>query len=80
MFVGVLYEHKNVITLVNAMPEVLKNNLDAKLLIIGRGTQYNEIKNRIKELELEKSVIMKGFIEDINLTHTEHIWMFLINS
>lgn len=66
LFVGVLYKHKNVITLVNAMPEILKINPDTKLLIIGDGVQYNEIKNRVHELELEKSVIMKGFIEDIN--------------
>jgi glycosyltransferase involved in cell wall biosynthesis len=65
LFVGVLYTHKNAITLVNAMPEILKNHPDAKLLIIGDGDQYNEIRNRVHELELEKSVIMKGFIEDV---------------
>ena len=66
LFVGVLYKHKNAITLVNAMPDILKNNSDTKLLIIGGGNQYNEIKNRIKELKIEKSVIMGGFIEGVN--------------
>lgn len=65
LFVGVLYKHKNAITLVNAMPEILKNNPDVKLLIIGGGDQYNEIRNRVHELELEESVLMGGFIEDV---------------
>ena len=66
LFVGVLYEHKNVITLVNAIPPILKNNNGVRLLIIGRGEQSTNIKNRISELKIEKSIIMKNYVEDIN--------------
>lgn len=66
LFVGILYKHKNVINLVNAMPKILENNNNVKLLIIGRGDQYNKIRNRIKELKLEDSIFMKHYVKDIS--------------
>lgn len=66
LFVGMLYKHKNVLTLIDAMPSILKNNKNAKLLIIGRGDQYTEITNRIDELGIKTSVIIKKYVEDIN--------------
>lgn len=66
LFVGILYEHKNVITLVNAMPKILENNNNMKLLIMGKGDQYNEIIKRIKEFKIEDFVVIKDYVEDIN--------------
>lgn len=66
LFVGILYRHKNVITLVDAIPHILKHNNNVKLLIIGRGDQLEEIKNRIKELKIEDFIIMKDYVVDIN--------------
>lgn len=66
LFVGILHKHKDVITLIDAIPRVVRKNKNIKFLIIGRGDEYEKMISRITELNIEKYVIIKKFVENIN--------------
>jgi len=66
LFVGILHKHKDVITLINAIPRVIRKNKNIKFLIVGRGDEYEKMTSRIAELNIEKRVIVKKFVENIN--------------
>ena len=66
LYVGILYRHKDILTLIDAIPKVLRNNGYVKFLIIGRGDQYKEMIEKIKELKMDDYVITKEFVEDIS--------------
>jgi len=65
LFISILYKFKDPITLVNAIPRVVKICNNVKFLIIGGGEMYDEILYRIKELRMEKYVITMKFVEDV---------------
>ena len=51
--------------LIEAMPEILKQRTDAKLVIIGNDGGYEaELKNLIKKLDLDGKVILTGFFDN----------------
>lgn len=58
--VGRLDKSKRIDELVKAFSKI--DNKKTKLYIIGDGAEYNNIKNLITELELEKRVIMLGYL------------------
>jgi glycosyltransferase involved in cell wall biosynthesis len=65
LFVGYLWKHKDILTLINAIPKVLKEKKEIRFLIIGRGPQFKEMMIRIKTLRVEDFVIIKEYVEDI---------------
>ena len=65
-FVGRLEYQKNPSFLVDIFDETKKQKENAVLLIIGTGSLEKTIKNRIKELKLDKSVIFLGNIANVN--------------
>lgn len=56
---------KNHKYLLEVFHEVIKEKPKSVLLLVGAGTMENEIVNKIKELGLEKNVIMTGIRKDI---------------
>ena len=56
--------HEDLILAFSGLPEYIKNN--NKIFIIGTGNEKNliKIKKKIKDLNLEQNVILKGFIDD----------------
>ena len=65
-YTGVWRNHKNVVGLLKAF-HILKNTLGGKYDLVLGGKEdpyYPEIKETIKELDLEKSIIAPGFIPD----------------
>ena len=50
--------------LLTAFAEVLKKIPDAKLVLAGGGPEENTLKTQIQKLNIEKSVILKGFIKN----------------
>jgi len=65
LFVGRLTAVKGVQNLVEAMPKILKDYPDAKLVILGVGEMENDLRRRIKELNLKDKVIMRAeFVEE----------------
>lgn len=60
LFVGNLYPHKNVMTLLDAMYSILVSYPFAHLQIVGDGGDYTRLSNKIKEKKLEKNVELVG--------------------
>ena len=66
LFVGKLWEHKDVLTLIEAVPKVLKKCNNLKVIVVGDGPLYNSMIKKIKELGIKEHVIVKKFVEDIS--------------
>ena len=62
---GRMIERKGQMDVVNAMPEILKEEPDAVLLIAGHGSFERELKKRVKELNLEDNVQILGRRHDV---------------
>lgn len=67
LFVGRLAPEKGITYLIEAMPEVIKSNPKTKLMIIGSGTLEEEIKNRVKELNIQDNIIFMGWVNHDDL-------------
>jgi len=67
LFVGRLVEKKGVRYLIDAMPKVVQRYSETKLLIIGSGPLENELKNQVKNLNLENNIIFTGAIPNKEL-------------
>lgn len=67
IFVGRLSEKKGVSYLIEAMPLVLDEFPNAKLLIIGKGELGGELQARVNSLRLEQSIIFLGAVPNKEL-------------
>jgi L-malate glycosyltransferase len=63
--VGALVAHKGQKYLIDAMPRVLREVPDAHLVIFGEGGLRAALERQIKELHLEKQILLAGFREDV---------------
>lgn len=64
--VGRFFPQKNHEFLVEVFSEVCKLDKDAVLMLVGGGELENNIKNKIKELNIEDRVIFTGVRSDVN--------------
>lgn len=64
LFVGRMITQKGVPYLIDAMPLVLNKHPDTKLLLVGRGNALEALKNKVKAMGLEKSVIFSGYMTE----------------
>lgn len=62
---GRIEKVKNQISLIKAFKLVLKKHPDAKLWILGRGSEEENLKKLIKKLKLESNVFLLGFKQNI---------------
>lgn len=64
--VGRLHKDKNFEVLINTFKNILNHNQDKKfeLIILGEGSHRSQLETLIKNLDLEKKVILKGFVEN----------------
>ncbi|MQL52325.1 DUF1957 domain-containing protein [Desulfofundulus thermobenzoicus] len=65
VFLGRLVPEKGVQVLLEAMPTVLGEVKDARLLVAGRGPYEEYLKSRAAELEISSSVEFVGFVDDV---------------
>lgn len=63
LFVGVLYPHKNIVMLIDSMHYILKKFPKAHLQIVGNGSEYLSLKQKIKKEKLESNIELLGNIE-----------------
>lgn len=63
--VGALVPHKGQKYLVEAMPLVLREVPDAHVIVFGEGELRGALERQIKELHLEKHVLLPGFRPDV---------------
>lgn len=68
LFVGTLSPHKNIERIVEAFNEIKRNGYDYQLVICGKkGWLYEEIFNKVKELNLESEVVFTDYVTDEEL-------------
>jgi glycosyltransferase involved in cell wall biosynthesis len=77
--VGALVAHKGQKFLVEAMAAVRRRVPDAQLVIFGEGDLRDPLTRQIKELGLEKHVVLAGFREDV-LALTKSADLFVMSS
>ncbi|MDT0644581.1 glycosyltransferase family 4 protein [Zunongwangia sp. F363] len=73
-YVGTIDYHKKMPLLIEAFADLLKENLEAQLVILGDGPALSDLVTEVAELGIEKDVILKGWVahEQIN----EHLNCF----
>lgn len=64
IYMGALYPEFGSDLAIRALGEIKKKIPDATLHIIGGGDGLERLKNLVKKLNLEKSVVLYGFVED----------------
>lgn len=64
--VGHLANVKNQSFLISLMPEILKKNKNAKLLLLGEGEDRQKLEKQIIDLDLSKNIIMTGNVTDVH--------------
>ena len=64
LYVGRIAKEKSIEILLDAFKKVKENNLKARLCIIGKGPQAEEIENIIKENKLEDTILFLGSKEN----------------
>ena len=62
IFVGSFYEWHDVATLVEAFSNINNKNSEARLLLVGDGTNKTKIENLVSRLGLDKAVIFTGSV------------------
>jgi len=60
-----LNEVKGHVYILEALKKLVDDNINAKLIIAGTGDYKDKICEKIKELSLEKNVVMAGFVKDV---------------
>lgn len=64
VFQGRFHPQKGVLELIDIWRMVRDQKSDAKLVMIGDGPLMKDVKNKIRKLNLEDSIILKGFLFD----------------
>ncbi|SFF95151.1 TIGR04063 family PEP-CTERM/XrtA system glycosyltransferase [Neptunomonas qingdaonensis] len=59
-FIGSFYAYEGLLLLLDALPEIIRNNADIRLLLVGGGLQNDLIHEKIKALNLQDFVITTG--------------------
>ncbi len=67
LYAGRLVYEKGVQYLIGAMPKILQNYHDAKLVIAGKGGMYDELKAQVEYLGLSNKVYFTGYMDHKSL-------------
>lgn len=62
---GRLISEKGFKILIDAFAKLLNDFPDLRLVILGEGKLRGELENQIKELKIERNVILKGFVNNV---------------
>ena len=62
LYVGRLKKYKSIETAIDAMPGIVKQIPDAKLIILGHGDHLHVLQERVNKLRLDGTVEFKGFV------------------
>lgn len=68
LFMGRLVNEKGVQHLIDAMPKVLANYNDAKLVIAGKGGMIDELREKVSFLGIENKVYFAGYLNSKQVT------------
>ena len=71
LYVGRLVYEKGIQNLIAAMPKVLNNYHDSKLIIAGKGGMIDELRDEVRRLNIENKVYFTGYL---NLTQVTKMY------
>lgn len=72
MYVGTAFPHKNLPVLIDALPQIVKNNPDIKLVLAGKTEKhYLELQGYAAKSPVRDHIIFTGFVPDESLK-----WLF----
>src|SRR6185295_11184586 len=77
--VAALVAHKGQRHLINAVPLVLREEPDARFVILGEGPLRATLEHQVKTLHLEKHVVLPGFRDDV-LSCIKAVDLFVMSS
>ena len=63
--VGSFSKNKNQIFLIELLAKLMKTNSNYKLVLVGKGKEEENLRRRVKELNLEKNVVFAGVRKEI---------------
>jgi len=63
LFSGAMYHHRGIDELLETVPTIIKNIPDAKIILLGQGPEMEKLKQIVKEKEISKNVIFRGWID-----------------
>lgn len=61
-FIGSFFYTKGILQLFKFMPEILRNNPDVSLLLVGNGPLYDDLKKKIADYGLENQIVLTGWL------------------
>ena len=73
LYVGRLVPEKGVALLLHAFAELKRRGVKIKLVIVGQGPQFNELRSLSQQLGVAASVYFTGYIPDEEVNHLYHI-------
>lgn len=59
-FIGSFYAYEGIPLILEALPEIIKQQPDVRVLLVGGGPQEQVIKDRVRQLKLESYVVFTG--------------------
>lgn len=59
-FIGSFYAYEGLLLLLDALPDIIKHQPNVRLLLVGGGPQVQQVKHKIKSLNLQDFVILAG--------------------
>lgn len=70
IFIGRIAHEKNIFYLFDCFRMVVKKIPNTRLIIVGNGPQFEEVKQKVKSLGLSKKIILKGKIDHDKLINS----------
>lgn len=67
LFLGTLAPWKGADYLIKAIPEVLEKHPDTKIVFVGHGVSYNELKKKAEESKISENMLFLGAVNYFNL-------------
>ncbi len=77
-FIGSFYAYEGIPLMLDALPNILKQQPNVCLLLVGGGPQEQVIKDKVKQLQLEKHVVFTGRVShDVVQDYYNQVDMFV---
>ena len=75
LYVGRLVYEKGVQHLISAMPKILENYHDSKLVIAGKGGMIDELKSQVDSMGLSNKVYFTGYLNQKEVQKCTNVLM-----
>lgn len=63
VFSGVMYHHRGIDILIDAIPEIVNKHSDVQIALVGNGPELEKIKKKVYDLDLNSKIKFYGWID-----------------